>query len=133
MDIIFKMSYKTVPMLAWTSNPFPPFSIPMVGSLENSMGLRVWWMVVGIVKKGPKPVLNGYNIQRSYETVPILAWASNPFPPFSIHMVGSLENSMGLRVWWMAVSIVKKVQKPVLNGYNIQRSCKTVSCMLFLQ
>jgi hypothetical protein len=51
----------------------------------------------------------------------MLAWASNPVPPFSIHMVGSLENSMGLRVWWMAVSIVKKGQKQVLDGFNIQK------------
>jgi len=57
----------------------------------------------------------------SYKAVPMLAWASNLSPPFSIHMVGSLENSMGLRVWWMAVSIVKKGQKQVLNGFNIQK------------
>ena len=64
MDIILKGSYKTVIMLAWASNCFPPFSIHMVGSLENSMGLRVWWMAVSIVKKGQKQVLNGFNIQK---------------------------------------------------------------------
>jgi len=64
MDLIFKSSYNTVPMLAWTSNPFPPFSIYMVGSLKNSMGLRVWWMAISIVKKGQKPILNGFNIQK---------------------------------------------------------------------
>src|ERR1700692_3749731 len=120
MNIIFKISYKTVPMLAWASNTFPPLSIHMVGSLEHSMSLRVWWMAVSIVKKGQKPVLNGIIFKSSYKTVLMLAWASNPFPPFGIHMVGSLENSMGLRVWWMAVSIVKKGEKLVLNGYNIQ-------------
>jgi len=63
MDLIFKSSYKTVPMLAWASNLFPPFSIHIVGCLENSMGLRVWWIAVSIVKKGQKQVLNGFNIQ----------------------------------------------------------------------
>ena len=64
MNIIFKISYKTVLMLAWASNPFPPFGIHMVGFLENSMGLRVWWMAVSIVKKGQKPLLNAFNIQK---------------------------------------------------------------------